>query len=826
MELIITEKENAARRIAAILSDETATADTSYETTVYRWEDTACVGLSGHVVGVDFPEEYHDWTHVEPAELVDAAVETTPTQEGIVDTVRALAAEADRVSIATDYDREGELIGKEAYDLVRAVDESVPIDRVRFSSITDGEVQAAFAEPETLDFELAAAGKARQIIDLLWGASLTRFLSLAAGQRGDDFISVGRVQTPTLKLIVDREREIEAFDPTPYWELTAKLGEEQHIEAAYFHREDGSETTRIWDREQAAAAATALTDTPTATVETVRRRDRTDTPPAPFDTTAFIRAAGSLGYGAQRAMSIAEDLYTAGYITYPRTDNTVYPEDLDPAALLETLSAHPEFGEDAATIADQAPISPTQGDEETTDHPPIYPTGELPAADDLSGPEWEVYELVVRHFLATCAEPAQWEQLRLTAVLPEASVPVQLKATGRRLVAPGYLAVYPYTDATESRLPAVAEGDTLSIVEVERNQKETQPPRRYGQSRLVELMADRGIGTKATRHHTIEKLYDRGYIEENPPRPTQLARAVVDAADEFAAALVDEQLTQDLEADMDAIARGEQTLTETTEASRALLRDIFAELTAAHEEVGAHLQESLKADRALGPCPECGSQLLVRESRGGNYFVGCDGYPDCEFTLPLPDTGRPVRIDTHCEDHDLAHVKMLAGSDTFVHGCPRCVAAAAGEGVHLGPCPQCDAGTLAVKQLANGSRLAGCTTYPECEYSVPLPRRGDLVTQAATCPHHDLQELAVEYEDGDPWTLGCPVCNYREYRAQETASGTDLEVLDGVGPALAERFVDAGVESIQDLGTADPETLAAAVPGVSADRIRDWQAIA
>ena len=826
MDLIITEKENAARRIAAILSDGTATADESHGTTVYRWGETACVGLSGHVVEVDFPEAYHNWTHVEPVELIDAAVETVPTQESIVETVRTLAAAADRVTIATDYDREGELIGKEAHDLVRAVDESVPIDRVRFSSITDGEVEAAFAEPDTLDFDLAAAGEARQIIDLLWGASLTRFLSLAAGQLGEDFISVGRVQTPTLKLIVDREREIEAFEPTPYWELTAELGAETAIEAEYFYREDGSETTRIWDREQADRATEVLDGASTATVTTVRRRDRTDSPPAPFDTTAFIRAAGSLGYGAQRAMSIAEDLYTAGYVTYPRTDNTVYPDDLDPAALLETLGEHPAFGDDATAVADQASLSPTRGNEETTDHPPIHPTGELPTADDLSADEWEVYELVVRHFIATCAQPARWERIRLTATVRATDTPVRLKATGSRLVDPGYLAVYPYTDATETHLPPVAEGDTLPITAVDRSQKETQPPRRYGQSRLVELMADLGIGTKATRHNTIEKLYDRGYIEENPPRPTQLARAVVDAAEAFADQLVDEGLTQRLEADMDAIANGEQTLEETTEASRAMLREIFASLTEARSEVGTHLRESLKADRALGPCPECGGQLLVRESRGGNYFVGCDGYPDCEYTLPLPDTGRPVRLDTDCPDHGLAHVKMLAGRNTFVHGCPRCVAAAAGEYDHLGPCPQCETGTLAVKQLAAGSRLAGCTTYPDCDYSVPLPRRGAVVAGEGRCEHHDLRKLTVEYEDGDAWSLGCPVCNYRAYRAEETASGTDLEVLDGIGPAIAEQFVAAGIESIRELGGADPEQLAAEVSGVSAAQIRDWQAVA
>src|SRR6056297_3284147 len=223
MELIITEKDNAARRIAAILSGESAEAERENGVNVYKWGGRRCIGLSGHVVGVDFPDEYNDWRDVEPVELIDAPIEKKPTKENIVRTLRLLARKANQVTIATDYDREGELIGKEAWELVREVNEDVPIQRVRFSSITENEVSGAFADPDDLDFDLAAAGEARQIIDLIWGAALTRFLSLSAGQLGEDFISVGRVQGPTLKLIVVPEREIRAFDHESYWELSGAL---------------------------------------------------------------------------------------------------------------------------------------------------------------------------------------------------------------------------------------------------------------------------------------------------------------------------------------------------------------------------------------------------------------------------------------------------------------------------------------------------------------------------------------------------------------------------------------------------------------------------
>jgi DNA topoisomerase-1 len=839
--VIITEKDNAARRIADILSDGTADTERVAGTTVYKWGGNRCIGLSGHVVGVDFPPEYNDWRDVEPVELIDAPIDKQPTQEGIVRALRQLARRASHVTIATDYDREGELIGKEAYELVREVNEDVQIDRVRFSSITDREVTEAFDNPDELDFELAAAGEARQVIDLLWGAALTRFLSLSARQLGDDFISVGRVQGPTLKLIVDREREIEAFDPEDYWELFADLetDEDGGFESQYFYRdEDGNEAERLWDGDRAEAVYDALADAETAAVDSVNRRTRTDSPPAPFNTTQFIRAAGSLNYSAQQAMSIAEELYTAGYLTYPRTDNTVYPEDLDPRELLEAFTADSTFGDDAESLLAADEIEPTEGDEETTDHPPIHPTGELPSRSDLSEDEWEIYELVVRRFFATVADDATWEHLKVVAEIADREVVVDgepttedltLKANGKRLVEAGYHAVYPYFSQSETHVPDVTAGDELAITDTEIEAKQTQPPRRYGQSRLIETMEKLGIGTKSTRHHTIEKLYDRGYLENDPPRPTMLAKAVVEAAEEFADQVVSEEMTAQLEADMQAIAAGDKEYDEVTEASRQLLEEVFDDLTDSREEIGDQIQQSLKADKTLGPCPECGDDLLIRTSRQGSYFIGCNGYPDCEYTLPLPSTGKPLLLDETCEEHELREVKLLAGRKTFVHGCPQCQADAADAEADrvIGDCPDCGeehGGDVAIKQLRNGSRLVGCTRYPDCEYSLPLPRRGEIEITDEHCEEHGLPELLVTYEDEDrePWELGCPICNYREYQARQ--NGSALEAIDGIGEKTAEKLQTAGIEDVAGLKDANPDELAEEVDGVGADTVRDWQA--
>ncbi|RRJ33121.1 DNA topoisomerase I [Halocatena pleomorpha] len=822
MELIITEKDNAARRIAEILSDGSATTERHNGVNVYSWGGRRCIGLSGHVVGLDFPSEYSDWRDVQPSELVDAEVVKTETRENIVAALRSLARNADTAIIATDYDREGELIGKEAYELVRE-EISGPIQRVRFSSITDEEVQSAFESPEEIDFDLAAAGEARQIIDLLWGASLTRFLSLSAKQLGNDFISVGRVQSPTLKLIVDREREIEAFDPEEYWELFADLIDDEPFKAQYFYREDGTEQERIWDEETATTINEQLTEATEARVDSVRRRTRTDEPPTPFNTTQYIRAAGSIGLSAQRAMSIAEELYTAGYITYPRTDNTVYPEDLDHRALLDAFADHHSFGEDARTLLELEDLEPSRGDTETTDHPPIHPTGEFP--DDLDEDEWRVYELVVRRFFATLAEPATWKHLKVVAIANDC----RLKANGKRLVDPGYHDVYPYRSTSENYVPPLEEGDGLDITNVRLEEKQTQPPRRRGQSRLIETMESVGIGTKSTRHNTLQKLYDRGYIENDPPRPTALARGVVEAAEDFADLIVSEEMTAQLERDMTAIAEGEASLESVTDESREMLQRVFEELHGSHEEIGRHLREALKADKALGPCPVCGETLLVRRSRYGSYFIGCDGYPDCEYTLPLPNKGEPLVMDETCDEHELHHVKMLAGRDTFVHGCPQCAADAADatEDRIIGNCPACGeehGGELAIKQLRTGSRLVGCTRYPDCEYSLPLPRHGEIVVTDTVCEDHELPHLEVhdEDEDEEPWELGCPICNYEEYQDRHAVS--TLQDIDGVGEKTVEKLESAGITTVEELQDAAAEEVASEVSGVSADRIREWQA--
>ncbi|HOB18828.1 MAG TPA: DNA topoisomerase I [Candidatus Methanoculleus thermohydrogenotrophicum] len=663
MHLIIAEKNISAKRIAQILAgNEKVRSVKEGGVSTYSFDSKTVVGLRGHVVEVDFEPGYTNWrseTHT-PRTLIDAGTVKKPTEKKIVNLIQRLAKKADLVTIATDYDTEGELIGKEAYDLIRAVNPEVPINRARFSAITPAEIRAAFENPGDLDFALAAAGEARQMVDLMWGASLTRFISLAARRGGRNILSVGRVQSPTLAMIVDREREIENFVPQTYWLLSLMTEKDgQPVEARH--------TAGRFTDHDAALAAEAGTKEPLVVVD-VKERVRNDRAPTPFDTTTFIVAAGRLGFSAANAMRLAEDLYMNGYISYPRTDNTVYPKSLDLNAILETLRGG-VFDADVAWVQKNRRPTPTRGKKESTDHPPIHPTGAA-TPDALGQDRWKVYELIVRRFLATLSPDARWATLRCT--FDASGEPYA--ATGSRLLSAGWRQVYPYSEAKEKILPPLTPGERLPILEVNLEEKETQPPPRYSQSRLIQVMEELGLGTKSTRHEVIGKLISRRYVEGDPLRPTLVGRAVTDALDNHAATITEPEMTRTLEEHMQLIKQRERSRDDVINESREMLHQVFDKLEAHEEEIGEEIMEQTAEEHTVGPCPVCGHDLRIRHI-GVSQFIGCTGYPECRFNISLPGSawGRAIRIEETCEEHGLSHVRLIRkGSRPWTLGCPLC----------------------------------------------------------------------------------------------------------------------------------------------------------
>ncbi|UCC93447.1 MAG: DNA topoisomerase I, partial [Thermoplasmata archaeon] len=590
--LIISEKENAARRIANILSRGSSKRTVINRVPVHRYvadggEEVAVVGLRGHVFNVDYPSKYNNWFSIAPARLVEIDPIKVEEAPHIVGALRDLAREADAVIIATDYDREGELIGVEALTVVLEENGELDVKRSRFSALTPQEVNEAFAEPVEVDHALASAGETRQIIDLVWGAVLTRFISMASSQVGSDFLSVGRVQTPTLALIVDREIEIDAFVPVPYWEVWADCDHEDEAFRAH-HK-----TKRFDERKDAEAVLANVEGVKEGTVTKMNRRTRKEKPPAPFNTTSFLAQASSIKMGAAKAMDIAEDLYTNGYISYPRTDNTVYPASLDLKGILEQLRETP-FKEEAERLLAQETISPSRGKTQTTDHPPIHPAA--PATEKkLKGDKWKVYEMVVRRFMATVAWHAHIETRK--AELDIGGEP--FRAEGAHYLDRGWRDFYPYFRDIEKYMPDLKEGEVVPVEKVEILDLETKPPARYSQGKLIQEMDRLGLGTKSTRHTIIQKLYARNYIESSPLRPTATGRAVISALENHARTITEPDMTAALEADMTKIAEGQSDLEAIVAESREMLTGIMETLEAERTEIGNEIKVALREQNTL-----------------------------------------------------------------------------------------------------------------------------------------------------------------------------------------------------------------------------------
>lgn len=664
MHLIIAEKNIAAQRIAGILAENKKPSVKREEgVNTYSFDDKIAIGLRGHVVEIDFEPGYSNWRSEinTPRTLIDAGTIKKPTEKRIVKLIKRLSKKADLVTIATDFDREGELIGKEAYEIVREANKSVPIKRARFSAITKQEITNAFSNPAELDFNLAEAGEARQVVDLIWGASLTRFISLAAKRGGNNILSVGRVQSPTLAMIVDREKEIEAFVPEPYWLLSLDSKKEGEI----FEAKHAA--GKFWDKE---AADRSLKNTKEPlTVKDVKEGTRADHAPTPFDTTSYIVAASRLGLSASNAMRIAEELYMNGYISYPRTDNTIYPSSLDLKGILAELKKSP-FRADVEWVSSNIRPTPTRGKKSSTDHPPIHPTGAA-HKNDMDETAWKVYELVVRRFLATLSPDARWKTLKYT--FEAGGEPYT--STGQRLEYEGYRRVYTYSQAKEQALPVLSVDEKLPILDTRLEEKETLPPPRYSQSKLIQVMEELGLGTKSTRHDVIGKLFSRRYVEGTPLKPTLVGRAVTESLEDHAELITKPDMTRTLEEHMEYIKKSKLSKDSVIKESRDMLHQIFEALEANEEDIGTEIMEKTAEERIIGKCPVCGKNLMIRTTKGMAQFIGCSGYPDCSFNIGLPSGqwGKAIRENKICDVHGMHHVRLVRkGSPPWDIGCPLC----------------------------------------------------------------------------------------------------------------------------------------------------------
>ncbi|MDR0509102.1 MAG: DNA topoisomerase I [Candidatus Methanoplasma sp.] len=719
--LIITEKANAARRISTILSDGKSQSESGRDVTVIRFEaegdEYTVVSLRGHILELDYPDEYNDWGSVPPVDMVYAEPVKKVKVKSILNKIADLVKTADEIIIATDFDREGELIGMETVTAVNA--DLSRVKRAKFSALTKGEVERAFSELTMPDRRLADAAEARQIIDLSWGAVLTRLVSLSSGQVGKNFMSVGRVQSPTLKLLVDRHEEIENFVPVPFWNVIGKFG------MLAFKGEH--EKNPFWDKEEAEKVMSAISGADKGKITAYKVSSKEEFRPAPFDTTMMQVEANKIGIPPTAAMKLAEDLYTGGYISYPRTENTEYPKSLSIKGVLERLRDS-EFKEEVEEILSQERIVPSRGKKRTTDHPPIYPTAGA-SSDKMKGDKWKLYELIVRRFLATVGPNAVAEET-------DCSINVKgeiFKAGGYIQKELGWKKYYKkYLKITETRIPKLNIGDEVDIRSKSLEESETKPPFRYNQGSLIQEMDRLQLGTKSTRHEIIGKLFSRNYVEGNYLTPTASGTALTKSLEKHGGGITEPEMTSRLESDMLEISEGNSTLVEVVKESQNMLFEVAKKISLEKEQFGDDIKTALRSQQFIGICPTCGKNLTIKKSKNGK-FIGCDGYPECAKAYPLPNGAMIQTVESICPECSLAQLKIIRKGMPPSIQCidPKCKSNA--DRNNLGKCPACGGGTIRITFSKAGKRFAGCSEWPRCTQTYPLRPRGTITSAGEQC---------------------------------------------------------------------------------------------
>ncbi|UNQ72917.1 DNA topoisomerase [Infirmifilum sp. NZ] len=555
----------------------------------YRRENYLSIGLIGHILDFDFPKEYNKWNSIDPKQLFFV----TPIQvvrEGAYKYVRALrklALQTSNVILALDADVEGEGIAFEVMKVMSQVNPSLEFKRAWFSAVTKWDILDAMnnlREPKEL---WAKKVFARMVVDLTVGASFTRLLTLAVQKQKSHlplgrFLSYGPCQTPVLYLVVKRELEREQFKKKKYYVLVAELESDGGTFLA--------STSLGEDKEKAQAVFSSLKGLDHATVVLSEASIVEVNPPIPLATVDFeSRASTFLNIRPKEALAIAEKLYQYGYISYPRTETTIYPPTLNLPQLASMFTSWEDVGWYVEKLLTKG-FTPTRGRDDDKAHPPIHPTRQASKAaivKALGEKAWRVYELVVRHFLATLSEKAQVERQKVVVKLGE----LELTAEGRRIVYPGFYYVYYYARPQEKPLPYLVEGDILKVRSLKLEERSTQPPPYLSESELLALMKRYGIGTDATMQDHIHTNIERRYfvVREKRCIPTPLGKTLILSLLEVEPRLVLPEVRGRMESQLAKIATGDREAEEVVAEIKETFLEYYENLASRIEAVSQKL---------------------------------------------------------------------------------------------------------------------------------------------------------------------------------------------------------------------------------------------
>ncbi|MEM4195434.1 MAG: DNA topoisomerase I [Candidatus Anstonellales archaeon] len=654
MILIIAEKPKVAGKIASAIGN--AKFVKMGKAGYYAiGEEIAVAPAVGHVYTLAEKKKSFDYP-VFDIEWVPSykAVKGAYYTKDYISILEKLGKKADEVIVACDYDIEGSLIGYNVYRF--AVGGGKKLKRMKFSTLTPYELKEAFENLSEMDYGNVYAGEARHILDWYYGINLSRALMRAIGSAGGKGItmSIGRVQGPTLEILVKREKEIRNFKPTPYWEIYAK------IKNVYFIHEK----EKFFDEKEADGARERTKKE--GTVENVKKEEKKIPPNPPFDLTSLqLEASRVFGFSPSQTLQLAQSLYEASLISYPRTSSQKLPAKLGLQKIIERLKEQEEYRKDAEKLLANKWLKPREGAKEDPAHPAIHPTG---MKGKVGGNEKKLYDLIVRRFLSCFAPFAVREVVSVRVDAGE-----KYKAEGVKTRERGWIEFYPYAKIKDEELPDFKNGENVSIQKTEKKKKETKPPARFTPATLVKELERLHLGTKATRSVIVDTLYDRQYIKGKSIEVTEFGMVVEEVLGRHSPQILDVELTRRIEEEMEKIQEGKMEKERVVEEGKVVLTEILSRFKAEEKEIGKELLASWKVMDAekniVGKCPECGSDLRIIRMNGGKQFVGCSNYPNCKMIYPLPRNAYVLPTKKTCEQCGAPVVKVKMGKKGMFEMC-------------------------------------------------------------------------------------------------------------------------------------------------------------
>ncbi len=696
--------------------------------------------------------------------------EVIPGKQAVVKKLNDMAKKADKVYLASDPDREGEAIAWHVRQILNVPDDK--ICRIVFNEITPKAVKHSVENPRGIDMDMVQAQQTRQILDKLVGYKLSPVLWKQIGNRN---LSAGRVQSVALRMICEREEEIEAFVPQEYWSIHANLDKDGKTFDAELSKIKGKAVEKnIKNKDEAQKIVDFLTSYPSEfDVTKVTKKSSKRKPTAPFITSTMQRAASSkLGFGVQKTMQVAQKLYEGieidgtpvGLITYMRTDSVRVSDDAQAMAKDFILS---NYGE---KYYPEKPNIYVKGKQNVQDaHEAIRPSYPERTPESikkyLDNDQFKLYKLIWEKFMSSQMTPADIANKTVEITAGDYT----LKAGTSKVTFDGFLKVYNDADEeeqqAEAKIPDLNEGDKVKCLKVEPKQHFTQPPPRYNEASLVKALEEYGIGRPSTYATIITVIQTRKYVEKKDKalHPTLLGRTVSKQLVAQFADIMDYKFTAGMETKLDQIAE-----------KKAIWNNVLQDFyTPFIEEVNKALQtgERVRIESKI-KCPNCGKPMVLRIGRNGSQFLGCSGYPECKTMMSLNALSEESLQEQSAEPEICEEKCEKCGSDMIFKTGPygKYMECTNPECKHRKPyrkstgvkCPKCGAGTIVERKSKRGTIFYGCDKYPDCDFTLWNEPTGE------TCPECGSLLVKKVLKKGTVITCSNIKCHYKKEAEEQT----------------------------------------------------------